>query len=755
MIAAPSLQRRILRHILAAAALTVALAIVLTSYFAWQQETQRVRALSTQTLESLSIALTEAVWAVDVRQSENLLQSALKTDGVVRAELRTLTGQTYRYATPTVHGEYLARSAPLVHGGQSLGVLEIAVSNDVMIDELIHRITRLIISALLFVGLFGGLSYLTIRRAIVTPLRQLAARIAANEPGSVITLEADAGRASHELQQLLGAFNAMQAEIAAHLLNERELREQLAVQARKALRESEDKLQALYELAPLGIALTDMAGRYIDFNEAFRQISGYPADELRQIDYWQLTPPEYAEQETRQLETLARTGRYGPYEKEYLRKDGRRIPLRLNGMLMTGKDGRQYIWSIVEDITTSRAAAEQLLAAKLAAEAANQAKSSFLATMSHEIRTPMNGVLGMAQLLLMPGLSEDERQDAARIILNSGKTLLTLLDDILDLSKIEAGRFELVPGVFSPQGLINETLALFSELAANKGLHIEAVWHGAVEARYQGDQTRLRQMLSNLVSNAVKFTERGFVRIEARPVVLADGLSELEFAVTDSGIGIAADKQALLFQPFSQLDDSSTRPYGGTGLGLSIVSSLVRLMGGEFGVMSEPGQQARFWFRIPAPLLSAGDESRQAPRQALPGNGVPNGSTGQVLVVEDNQTNRMVLTMLLGKLGAQVDIVENGEQALAAITAGAHPDIVLMDIQMPVMDGLEATRRIRRWEQDNQRPPRPIVALTAGAFAEDREQCMAAGMDDFLTKPVSIEQLRRVLSTWVKPPAIL
>jgi len=239
------------------------------------------------------------------------------------------------------------------------------------------------------------------------------------------------------------------------------------------------------------------------------------------------------------------------------------------------------------------------------AETANKAKSSFLATMSHEIRTPLNGILGMAQLLAMPDCNPDKRQQYARSILSSGQTLLALLNDVLDLSKIEANKFELVYADVNPQQILDDVSSLFAESAHQKNLELSAAWIGAAEHGYRIDQLRVRQMLTNLVSNAIKFTEQGFVRVEAREVACDGMQAKLEFSVTDSGAGIAADQQHLLFQPFSQIDSGSTRQYGGTGLGLSIVRRFAELMQGEVGVDSNPGQGARFWFRIGCDISDA------------------------------------------------------------------------------------------------------------------------------------------------------
>lgn len=371
--------------------------------------------------------------------------------------------------------------------------------------------------------------------------------------------------------------------------------------------------------------------------------------------------------------------------------------------------------------------------------------------MSHEIRPPLNGILGMAQLMLMSDLTEQERADYTRTILHSGQSLLTILNDILDFSKVEAGRMTLIHASFAPDELVQESAAIFAGVARSKGLQIDARWHGSAVQSYQGDPIRLRQMVSNLLSNAIKFTARGFVRLDLREVERQGDSALLEFSVADSGIGIAPDKQALLFKPFSQVDGSSTRQYGGTGLGLSIVRGLAEEMGGTAGVESTLGSGARFWFRVRLLCEEATAKRRHSVHDnpASPLAEDASMASSRVLIVDDAVINQKVVGAMLARLGIQAQIVEDGKAAVDAARAEPRPDVILMDIQTPVMDGLEATRHIREWEKAHAESPCIIIAFTASAFDEDQQRCMDAGMDDFLVKPVQMEDLRQMLEKWV------
>lgn len=387
----------------------------------------------------------------------------------------------------------------------------------------------------------------------------------------------------------------------------------------------------------------------------------------------------------------------------------------------------------------------QLLhAARAHAEEASRAKSRFLATMSHELRTPLNGILGMAQLLSTGELSERERADGISTILSSGQALLSLLNDILDLSKVEAGKLTLEEAPFDAHALLAEVRQLFHELARTKGLTLTATFEGPTAL--VGDALRLRQMLNNLVTNAIKFTNSGGVRVAARVrETVASGVL-VEWEVTDDGVGIAPRAVERLFHPFSQLDASATRRFGGTGLGLSIVRHLAEHMGGTVGVESEEGRGSRFWFTT---RLSVG-----APfEEPLPNAASLERFVGRrVLVVEDNPVNRLVAERMLRRHGVEVASVEDGLAAVEQLTKPGPPfDLVLMDCQMPELDGLDATRRVRSWELSQPGAPHvPIVALTAGAFDEDRAIAREAGMDDFLTKPIDARLLAERLSNFLR-----
>jgi signal transduction histidine kinase/CheY-like chemotaxis protein len=387
--------------------------------------------------------------------------------------------------------------------------------------------------------------------------------------------------------------------------------------------------------------------------------------------------------------------------------------------------------------------------ARNSTHAANTAKSRFLAIMSHELRTPMNGILGMAQLLISAPDSSAQSQEHGQIILSSGQTLLMLLNDILDLSKIEAGHLKLDSKPMQIDTVLQETVALYRDAAQQKGISLHAHTSETAQVTCRGDALRIKQMLNNLVSNAIKFTDRGEVSINVKRVERAASPDAtnctLEFSVRDTGPGISPENQNRLFQPFSQLGTSEAEQLGSTGLGLSIVRSLTETMNGTVGVESEVGRGTRFWFRIRLPLT---DEDSHEPAPVAADPPVPDAEplAGHALIVEDNKTNQVVLKTMLQRLGLTADIANHGQEALDRLQQpDAQFDIIFMDIKMPIMDGYDATRRIRQWERETDRDRHPIIALTADAFPEDRNRCLDAGMDDYLAKPIGPGALQEVL----------
>ena len=515
----------------------------------------------------------------------------------------------------------------------------------------------------------------------------------------------------------------------------------------------------ILELAPeaggVGVFDLDLVEQELQGSARFMTLLGAPATLPRlPIDQWlAMVHPEDLEAVTDALAKASDSDRR--FEVEYrlwAPRDAVRWVANA-GRVVTDFSGRpKRIIGTMLDITVRKELEQQLQQAKAAAEAANLAKSGFLANMSHEIRTPLNGVLGMAQLLLETPLDKAQR-DYVAMIASSGETLLQLLNDILDLSKVESGRLELEAVAIELRPWLEEAVALLRPAFEAKALPLCISVSPAVPHTLIGDPMRLQQCLTNLLSNALKFTASG--RVELR--VSAHG-PEVRFTVKDTGIGIPPERLARLFTAFTQVEASTTRHFGGTGLGLSIVKQLATRMGGSVGVETKEGEGSTFWFTVRS------GKALDGPSERAPDTNVPDAQFPglRVLVAEDNEVNRKVVQRRLEKLGCQVELVGDGASAVRAWQEH-QPPLVLMDCQMPVLDGYAAAREIRRMEQAAQLPRTLIVALTANVREEDRHTCLAAGMDDHLGKPLEtaalVRCLTRVVNTlppveWVDWPAL-
>jgi signal transduction histidine kinase/CheY-like chemotaxis protein len=445
----------------------------------------------------------------------------------------------------------------------------------------------------------------------------------------------------------------------------------------------------------------------------------------------------YADRLRAEISAMAADGTLGPIYAKWLVGSGTNIEGFVD---ITRGERRERLLSIAVVLLSALLAATVFLvislrAARRAAEKASLAKSQFLANMNHEMRTPLNGVIGMTTLLSDTPLASDQREYVGTIQ-SSSTLLLALVNDVLDFSKIEAGKLQLETAAFELRPLLNECLQLMSQGAARKGLELRLEVDPSMPATLEGDAIRLRQILINLLSNAVKFTPAGEVRLSAAGVG-----SRVRFEVADTGVGIEPDVSRRLFEAFTQADASTTRRYGGTGLGLAITKRLVELMGGEIQVETHPGAGSRFWFEIPLPAGTAVPVNAALPEVRF---------EARVLVAEDNPVNQRIAALLLRRFGCEVDLAWNGKEAVALAGRNAYAAI-FMDCHMPEMDGYEATRIIRAHDGPNTRTA--IVAITGNAVQGDREACLAAGMDDYLKKPLELPALQAILEQWLAKPS--
>ncbi len=531
-----------------------------------------------------------------------------------------------------------------------------------------------------------------------------------------------------------GDVSVLVHELQVHQI-ELEMQNEELKHAKLAAEDALMKYSDLYDFAPISLFTLNDQGRIIEANLAGAALLGGNRCHVMDIFFWVFVAPQSRGPFDAFLKRLS-TEQKSTVEIRLLRKEGQFAYAQVEGIASEGPDGRQSRLAII-DITDRKNAEIAILKAKELAEDALKAKSEFLANMSHEIRTPMNAIIGMTALLLDDDLTDDQR-DFLETIQESSNSLLAIINDILSFSRMDKGKLELDCRPFNVRESVKESLDMMALSAQKKGLKLKCQIGESVPETLVGDAHRVRQVLTNLVGNAIKFTDQGRVEVLAKARAVAPDLYELHFKVRDTGIGIAPEDLDKLFRPFSQVDMSRTRRYGGTGLGLAISKGLVEMMGGQIWAESTRGIGSTFHFTVQAFVPQREEIKRQ--EDGVEQEVQPQEKPQRVLVVDDNPSSQKVATLMLKRLGFEPDIASSGKEVLDK-AVGEDYDLILMDIQMPGLDGREVTRIIR-----NSFSKQPyIIAITAQALAGDEESCLKAGMNDYLPKPIDLESLKAAI----------
>jgi PAS domain S-box-containing protein len=532
-------------------------------------------------------------------------------------------------------------------------------------------------------------------------------------------------------------------------------------------RASEERLRLLESVvvnATECVVITDAdldspGPRILYVNQSFTDVTGYELSDVQGKSPRILQGPLTDKKQLASLRAAIQRGK--PVEIELLnyRKDGRPFWNEMHIVPIIDAAGNfTHCIALQRDVTERKRVENEIQryarelkqknhALSVAASSATEStelKSRFLANMSHEIRTPMNGIIGMVDLLLTTQMN-GEQLEYARAVRQSANSLLVVINDILDISRIEAGKLELDCTAFHLPNLVGEAISPLAVTANAKGLSLNCEISGDIPVRVFGDPTRIRQVITNLVGNAIKFTERGLVNLSVEHLESTPDNVSIKVSVADTGVGIPADQLTRLFHRFSQADNPSTQKQVGSGLGLSISRQLVELMGGTMGVETEVGTGSTFWFTLTLPVVESSQSVRNEPSVQIP-EAVEKPEAKRILIAEDNEINRRIALRILEKSGFEAQAVGNGRLALEALKHH-HYDLVLMDVQMPEMDGFEATTAIRNLASAVREIP--IIAMTANAMAGDRDRCIASGMDDYISKPVSLPKLQSTLERWI------
>ena len=725
----------LLRVVLFSTAVTLLLTILQLT-LSYRSERARLEGRFAEIEQASSRSLAEGLWALDTRQIEEQLEGMLRLPSIRAAQVQE-TSSSGR-ALSILRGvrqssNVVSKDIPLSCCGaapRQIGVLHVEATLTDIYRELAAQAFVILLS--------NAAKTFLVALFILFVAHHLATRHILDMAASLrsVTPDADAvplklrraRRTGDELDQLADSINAMRERLGQHAAE---------------LEGANTRMAAILDNMPELAWVKDDAGRFIAVNRAFAKAKGvaHPGELIGKTDL-ETAPLELAQAYRRDDAEVMATRGFKRIEEQHADADGTLSVIETVKSAMIDGDGKVVGTVGIARNITERKQAEADREARRAAELSNQAKSEFLAHMSHEIRTPMNAILGMSYLALQSGLTARQR-DHVQKIHDAAEALLGIINDILDFSKIEAGKLDIESVAFDLGAVVNGVVSVAGMLAQDKELDLRLSLPALGPIALVGDPSRLRQVLLNLASNAVKFTARGQVAFTVAVVGRDDRGVRLRFEVSDTGIGMSPEVRRNLFQPFSQGDSSMSRRYGGTGLGLTISRHLVRMMGGDIAVESAPGAGSRFRFELPFGVQEDFGATR-------PGDGPP-GSTGledvHLLVVEDNPINREIATELLQRAGARVSHAGDGQQALDML-ARHRFDAVLMDCQMPVMDGYEATRRIR---QEPQWRDLPIIAMTANALSADRDKVLASGMNDHIAKPIRLDEMFATLTRWVRP----